>query len=83
MYWFKSNGNFTEVVDFAFWWSCIRKGLRSKGLPPLVIYIYIKINIFIKEGKVTKSNFFQAGQKVKELAGGGQKAKKGKKNNKL
>ena len=26
-HWFKSNGHFTEGVDFAYWWSCIGKGL--------------------------------------------------------
>ena len=27
-YWFKSYGDFAEWVDFAYWWSCIGKGLR-------------------------------------------------------
>ena len=27
-YRFKSYGNFSELVDFAYWWSCIRKGWR-------------------------------------------------------
>ena len=27
LYWFKSYGNFAELVDFAYWWSCIGKGL--------------------------------------------------------
>ena len=27
LYWFKSYGIFAEWVDFAYWWSCIRKGL--------------------------------------------------------
>ena len=27
LYWFKSYGNFAERVDFAYWWSCIGKGL--------------------------------------------------------
>ena len=26
-YWFKSYGDFPEWVDFAYWWSCIGKGL--------------------------------------------------------
>ena len=28
LYWFKSYGDFSERVDFAFWWSFIGKGLR-------------------------------------------------------
>ena len=35
-HWFKSYGHFTEGVDFAYWWSCIGKGLQSTGLPRLV-----------------------------------------------
>ena len=35
-HWFKSYSIFAEWVDFAFWWSCIRKGLRSEGLSCLV-----------------------------------------------
>ena len=27
-YWFKSYADFAEWVDFDYWWSCIRKGLR-------------------------------------------------------
>ena len=27
-HWFKSYGHFTEGLDFAYWWSCIGKGLR-------------------------------------------------------
>ena len=27
-YWFKSYGNFAEWVYFAYWWSCIGKGMR-------------------------------------------------------
>ena len=27
-YWFKSYGNFAELVDFSQWWSCIGMGLR-------------------------------------------------------
>ena len=30
IYWFKSYGDFAEWVDFAYWWSCIRKGLRMQ-----------------------------------------------------
>ena len=29
-HWFKSFGEFAEIGDFAYWWSCIRKGLRLK-----------------------------------------------------
>ena len=35
-HWFKSYGDFAENVDFDYWWSCIRKGLLSTGLPSLV-----------------------------------------------
>ena len=28
MYWFTSYNGFAESVDFAYWWSCIGKGLR-------------------------------------------------------
>ena len=28
---FKSFGDFAELVDFAYLWSCIRKGLRAAG----------------------------------------------------
>ena len=31
-HWFKSYGHFIEGVDFAYWWSCIGKGLRLQ--PP-------------------------------------------------
>ena len=27
-FWFKSYRDFAELVDFAYWWSCIGKGLR-------------------------------------------------------
>ena len=27
-HWFKSDGDFADWVDFAYWWSCIGKGLR-------------------------------------------------------
>ena len=32
LYWFKSYGDFAECVDFAYWWSCIGKGLRLQPL---------------------------------------------------
>ena len=35
-HWFKSYSDFAKVVNFAYWWSCIGKGLRSPGLPRLV-----------------------------------------------
>ena len=28
--WFKSYGHFTEVVDFAYWWSIRGEGLHSR-----------------------------------------------------
>ena len=27
--WFKRYGNFTELMEFAYWWGCIRKGQRA------------------------------------------------------
>ena len=30
LYWIKSYGNFADLVDFAYWWSCIGKGLRLR-----------------------------------------------------
>ena len=33
--WLKSYGSFTEGVDFAYWWSCIKKGLRPKLKPTI------------------------------------------------
>ena len=27
-YWFNSNGDFAKWMGFAYWWSCIGKGLR-------------------------------------------------------
>ena len=44
LYWFKSYGDFAEWVDFAYWWSCIGKGLpcslysRLVKIPLLVFY---------------------------------------------
>ena len=35
-HWFKSYSAFAEWVDFAHWWSCLGKGLRSMGLRRLV-----------------------------------------------
>ena len=29
-HWLKNNGHFSEGLDFAYWWSCIRKGLRPQ-----------------------------------------------------
>ena len=31
-YWFKSYGDFAEWLDFAYWWSCIGKGLRLQAV---------------------------------------------------
>ena len=28
-YWFKSYSNIAELVNFAYWWSCIGKGLHK------------------------------------------------------
>ena len=38
-HWFKSYSHLTEWVDFAYWWSCIGKGLRAAceaGLFPML-----------------------------------------------
>ena len=35
-HWVKSYIDFDEWVNFAYWWSCIGKGLRSTGLTRLV-----------------------------------------------
>ena len=49
-YWFKSYGDFDERGDFAYWWSCIGKGLRLQPAQQAwfigitLIYIYININ---------------------------------------
>ena len=41
-YWFKSYGSCAELVDFAYWWSCIRKGqhLQPAFLKHLITPIY-------------------------------------------
>ena len=33
LYLFKCNCNFAGRIYFAYWWSCIRKSLRSTGIP--------------------------------------------------
>ena len=38
--WFKSYSHYTEEVDFAYWWSFYGEGLRSTGLPRLVLTIF-------------------------------------------
>ena len=48
-YWFKSYGDFAELVDFAYWWP-IGKGLRLHLRSRLVyIYIYRYIHFFPKK----------------------------------
>ena len=37
-YWFKSNGNIAEWVDFACWLSCIGKGLRAACKAGFFVY---------------------------------------------
>ena len=51
LYRFKSYGNFAERVNFAYWWSCIGKGLRLQAClisvyfvgpwPPSPIFLYM------------------------------------------
>ena len=47
LYWFQSYGNFDELVDFAYQWSCIRKGLpwslRSRLVDPLFWWSFSSI----------------------------------------
>ena len=38
LYWFKSYGGFTEWVEFAYWWSCIGKGLRLQPAQEACFY---------------------------------------------
>ena len=40
-HWFESYGNFVGCGDFAYWWSCIGKGLLSAELPRLV---YVRLS---------------------------------------
>ena len=45
--WFKSYGPFTEGVDFAYWWSCIGKGLRLQpAQQACLIVIHTKKHTF-------------------------------------
>ena len=44
-YWFKSNRDFAGGVDFAYWWSCIGKGLRLQ--PAQQACLYARTKIFI------------------------------------
>ena len=39
--WFRSNGNFTEGVDMAYWWSCIGKGLRLQTAQQAYLNKYV------------------------------------------
>ena len=38
MYWFKRYGDFAELVDFAFWWIYIGKGLRLQPAQQACFY---------------------------------------------
>ena len=42
VHWFKSYGNFAEWVDFAYWWSCIGKGLPC-SLHSRLVFMYFHI----------------------------------------
>ena len=46
--WFKSYGDFAELVDFAYWWRCIRKGLQLQPVQQACIYIidFIFVSFF-------------------------------------
>ena len=41
LYWFKSYCNFAELVDFAYWMSCIRKGLPC-SLHSRVFFLFLQ-----------------------------------------
>ena len=44
-HWFTSYGHFTEAVDFAYWWSCIWKGLRLQPAQQACFCVYgISVN---------------------------------------
>ena len=39
--WFKSSSHFTEGVDWAYWWSCIGKGLRLQPAQKAFFFAYL------------------------------------------
>ena len=68
-HWFKSAGNFAEYGVFAYWWSCIRKGLRlqpgqqtfflyclnphNTKDPPFSDTIYVVVMLLCQEHSIT------------------------------
>ena len=45
--WFKSYGHFSEGVDFAYWWSCIRKDLRLQPSQQACFYLAAFTQYFV------------------------------------
>ena len=45
-YWFKSYSDFDQLVDFAYWWSCIGKGLRLQSVQ-YACFLYSDIAIYL------------------------------------
>ena len=43
-YWFKSYSDFSELVDFAYWWSFIGGGSAINGATPSSLLEYYKFN---------------------------------------
>ena len=41
-YWFKSYGNFVDLVNFAYWLSCIGKGKRLQPAAAAAVFISIQ-----------------------------------------
>ena len=37
--WFKSDGDFAEWIDFAYWWSCLEKGLSLHLVLTMVVVV--------------------------------------------
>ena len=59
-YCFKSYGDFAELVDFAYWWSCIGKGLRLQPAQQAVqIDRVVKICRLLQGGKMDQGEFEQ------------------------
>ena len=54
LHWLKSYGYYAEWVDFAYWWSCIRKDLRVQLVQQACFFC-------ICHSHLTKSDILQGG----------------------
>ena len=54
--WFKSYGIFATLVDFSYWWICIRKGVSIQAAQQVCVLFYI-------EKKYLSGFFFKTGSK--------------------